>query len=70
MKIRVKGVTRWAKNRIHQHGEIFEVFVEKDDRVLVYSLNETFKLKKDVWQKWCGWFIKGTEVEILERTDG
>lgn len=67
MKIRVKGLTQWAKNRIRQHGDTFDIFAEDAGEVCVYSLRDTFQLKKGVFQKWCGWFVIGSEVEVLER---
>lgn len=66
MQVRVKPLTKWAKNKVHQHGDTFNVEGAKADQILCRSLNNTFKLKKDVWQTWLGWFIVGVEVEILE----
>jgi hypothetical protein len=66
VEVQVKPLNKWAKNKVHQHGDIFEVRQDRGHKILVFYLNDTFKLKKDVWQKWCGWFDIGVDVEILE----
>jgi len=41
--VRLKGKTRKGKNRINQHGDVWEVIDEQLTKILLQSLEKTFK---------------------------
>ena len=41
--VRLKGKSRHGKNRINQHGDVWEVVDEQLTKLLLHSLEKTFK---------------------------
>jgi len=66
MKVRIKPLTQYAKNRVKQHGDTFLVKNEKNGKILLESLSETWRWTKDKMAKWAAW-LGPDDVEILER---
>lgn len=62
-KIKVKPLNKWAKERVKQHGSEFEVVQEKQDRILVKSLEKTWRLKPGVPDFWMAWFVFNKDIE-------
>lgn len=60
MKAKITPLSRRAKNRVKEHGEIMTVknFDTRGGKqhILVESMEDTWTLKKGVRQHWVGWF--------------
>lgn len=69
--VRLKGKTRHGKNRINQHGDVWEVIDEQLTRVLLQSLEETFKTTKGRQKDW-RWIssVDDKNFEIVEHLKG
>lgn len=77
-KIKVKGLTPHAKNRIGNYSEDGNFFIKRDlreeerstvaqhGRILLESIEPNFKIGEGKFIRWGGWFEIGTEIEILE----
>ncbi len=72
-KIKVKGLTGHAKNRIGTYSEDGIFLIKRDlrtetgeQKVLLESTKPNFKIGKDKKIPWGGWFEIGTEIEIVE----
>lgn len=60
--------TQRAKNRCKEHGENFEVLEQKDGRILVKSLQKSFRNKDDM-EHWMGWFSKLDAIWYYQDTN-
>jgi len=60
MKVKLKPISKRAKDRINQHGETFDLINEGFNIILVKSLNNTWKN-----EKWMGWFDLSKDVQII-----
>lgn len=54
-KVRIKPKTQWAKNRVNEHGEIFEYIEVKNKCLLAKSLGKTWNKNTEHWM---GWFTR------------
>lgn len=68
--IRLKGLNKYAKERIKQHGrgehgDMFRLESRLSDRVLVWSLEKSWRLMPGVLDTWAGWLNLGVEVEEI-----
>lgn len=69
--IRLKGLTKWAKKRIKQHGrgahgDEFLVLSSLSSKILVQSIDNSWKLKAGVYTSWAGWVILEKEAIIIQ----
>lgn len=69
--IRLKGLDKYAKERIKQHGrgehgDEFFLGIRRSDRVLVWSKEKSWTLKPGVKDLWGGWLVFGKEVEEIK----
>lgn len=62
-QIKVIPITKHLKNRINQHGLIWNVLKQENDKILVESLNETF-ICNGIKSKDLRWLNKG-EFEFI-----
>jgi hypothetical protein len=69
MNVIVKPKTRWAKNRCTEHGNVFKVlrkmFVKGKEKILLESLEKSWRQSPDVVTHWCGWFCE-EDAEIVQ----
>lgn len=68
MKVKLKPISKRAKDRVNQHGDTFELVKDAPKsncghQILVESLNNTWR-----GAKWMGWFEVGKDVTILSKT--
>ncbi len=56
--IKLTPKSQRAKNRVKEHGDIFELLVDKGDSVIVRSLEDTFKYREGVVGRWVGTITK------------
>jgi hypothetical protein len=63
--VRITPLTQWARNKVHQHGDVFVVMGTGKRGVLVTSLKMTFK-NNGGCEFWSGWF--GPEDALLTPT--
>ncbi len=66
--IRLKGLNKYAKERIKQHGrgdqgDMFFLGTRRVDRVLVWSMEKSWRIKPGVPDTWGGWLEFGKDVE-------
>lgn len=62
MKVKIKPLTKRAKDRVQQHGEIMRFVRRGATGVLVESLNNTWR-----GEKWLGWFsAEEAQIEEIE----
>jgi hypothetical protein len=67
--IKLTPISQRAKNHVNEHGDTFEILLDKFDYIIVRSLQETWKYREGVMGKWVGTFGKG-EVSYEEVDDG
>jgi hypothetical protein len=71
-KIKIKGLTSKAKNRINTHSKDGIFFLREDARqnnlILVESLTNDFRLG-EILVPWAGWFFVNQDMEIVEEYD-
>lgn len=67
--IKLKGISRHGKNRINQHGEEWVVLRVDGPKVLLRSLNKTFKDGPNQWSHDMRWVNTDfdSDFEIVER---
>jgi hypothetical protein len=71
MNIRLKGLNKYARERIKQHGrgetgDVFKLEQRKGDTLLVRSLEDSWRLKAGVLDNWLAWLKLGIEVEEVK----
>lgn len=59
--IKLKGISKRGKDRLHQHGNILTLVKQDGNEILVKSLNPTCK-----GDRWLGWFALNKDVEKIE----
>jgi hypothetical protein len=59
--VKITPISQRAKNRVKEHGEVFEVLgadekteLDKLDKIVVRSLGDTFKYREGMVGKWVG----------------
>jgi hypothetical protein len=71
--VRLRGKTRHGKNRINQHGDVWEVVDEQLTKILLQSLQNTFKdTPNRVAEKDWRWIssVDDKNFEIVEHLKG
>lgn len=51
--IKIIAISKRAKNRVREHGEIMQVLAKNSNRILVKSMNKTWNNNTE---HWLGWF--------------
>lgn len=59
MKVKLKGISARAKNRIKEHGDTFNLVEANSEKILVESLGKTFNKNTELW---LGWFDRNEIV--------
>lgn len=63
--INIVPKSQGARDKIKEHGEIMEVLLDNSDKILVRSLEDTYKFREDIFGNWIGSFIK-EKVDLEE----
>jgi hypothetical protein len=74
-KVKIKGITKYAKTRINNYGNNGWFRLKADLRkeqgkIFVESLTTNFRLTKHRLTTWAGWLEIGKEIEIIEENNG
>lgn len=64
-QVRIIPHTRHLQNRVDQHGDVWNIIVENDDgRVLVQSLDKTFRGANGVMEHDLRWLERGDFIRL------
>ena len=62
--IKITPISDSAKAIVEKHGQEFEILIDKDDRLMLRSMEPTHKYREGINGKWIG-YIKKEEIEIV-----
>jgi hypothetical protein len=71
MLVKVKPLSKWAKNRVHEHGDTMELADERmregEMQMRLVSTEKTWTLCEGIKMHWSGWFgSKDAEIEKIK----
>ena len=62
--INITPISDSAKAIVEKHGQEFEILIDKDDRLMLRSMEPTHKYREGINGKWIG-YINKEEIEIV-----
>lgn len=62
--IKITPISDSAKTIVEKHGQEFEILIDKDDRLMLRSMEPTHKYREGINGKWIG-YINKEEIEIV-----
>jgi len=65
LDVKIIPKTQRAKNRVREHGDVFELVKSTGDEVLLQSKGKTWRSSPNSKpEHWLGWFDIDSEIEI------
>jgi hypothetical protein len=59
--IKITPISDFSKAIVEKHGQEFEILIDKDDRLMLRSMEKTHEYRESVMGRWIGW-VKKKEV--------
>lgn len=56
--VKIIPKSQQAKDTVKEHGETYEILLDKSDSFMVRSLQDTWKYREGVFGRWLGTFAK------------